>query len=493
MKLEIWADSFHEGDWACRQLMKVLISQGGNAKIDYLYGFLPNYYFKGDDWELEIIVFGSYNAWEHLPEKIKSLNTWGKPDFIAFDPEKDEILFAVEETAAVPTGNQALQRCERLFGSAFNKIPFWYLLSEFGTHVDGGIRRDSIWPSIMALKLSFHFNVPSIVLHYSDKENPEGYEFGKGVELLFKALLKILENYSKGLKPLEKTEEILASHYKDMIGFVESQHKNILTFLPGREVLNEKDLPDLISEKLCGKINPKKELVLKSFLSWPLIKNLPTDEQNRQSEGELIKFDSLAQKLEKDVGNGKAYCLNKRAGSRPQSKDKIEGWIKDQKNLHKKGPPLIPPYEFDLKVEHFPESASGNLHLTTAKNIVYLYDRWEDLEKSIIEAFPRLEGKINIFYPDKPLFFYLSNSIKPGRIFGDPFTGQIAAYGSIFGKLDSLSRGVIAYFPHQVFTQAVTTDGRVPNNKGLTIMKELTDLLLFHGGVAVNLKKGEIY
>ncbi len=30
-------------------------------------------------------------------------------------PEKDKICFAVEETAAVPTGNQALQRCERLY------------------------------------------------------------------------------------------------------------------------------------------------------------------------------------------------------------------------------------------------------------------------------------------------------------------------------------------------------------------------------------------
>ena len=63
---------------------------------------------------------------------------------MAYDANSREILFAVEETAATPTGNQAMQRCERQYGSARFRIPYWYLISEYGLHRDGGVRRDSI-------------------------------------------------------------------------------------------------------------------------------------------------------------------------------------------------------------------------------------------------------------------------------------------------------------------------------------------------------------
>ena len=63
---------------------------------------------------------------------------------MAYDANSREILFAVEETAATPTGNQAMQRCERQYGSARFRIPHWYLISEYGLHRDGGVRRDSI-------------------------------------------------------------------------------------------------------------------------------------------------------------------------------------------------------------------------------------------------------------------------------------------------------------------------------------------------------------
>jgi len=113
--------------------------------ISYEKGFIPVFRFKlNDELELEVKVFGSYKNWDPLPKQIAELIDWGKPDLITFDPEKDSILLAVEETAAVPTGNQALQRCERMYGSLRKQIPFWYLLGEFGTHVDGGTRRDSI-------------------------------------------------------------------------------------------------------------------------------------------------------------------------------------------------------------------------------------------------------------------------------------------------------------------------------------------------------------
>ena len=90
-----------------------------------------------------------------------------------------------------------------------------------------------------------------------------------------------------------------------------------------------------------------------------------------------------------------------------------------------------------------------------------------------------------------PVFVYVSNSLKPGRLFGDPFTGQLSAYSTAFGKFDRSSRLVVAYYPHQVHPQAIL-DGETAHNKGITLMEELTDLIIFHAGVAVDLKTKKV-
>ena len=84
----------------------------------------------------------------------------------------------------------------------------------------------------------------------------------------------------------------------------------------------------------------------------------------------------------------------------------------------------------------------------------------------------------------RPSIVYVSNSITPGRIFGDPFTGQISCYATIFGKFDFEKKFVIAYYPHQSFGQFL--DGkRVVENKGFKMIREITDLVIFGGGVAI--------
>ncbi len=135
--IEIWADSFHEGDWCCSFLSQIASSKGYTITKDYVRGLQPHYVFSSKDNEIELLVFGSYKSWSPLPAKIKELIEWGKPDFIAYSATNKKILFAVEETAATPTGNQAMQRCERQYGSARLRIPYWYLISEFGVHKDG--------------------------------------------------------------------------------------------------------------------------------------------------------------------------------------------------------------------------------------------------------------------------------------------------------------------------------------------------------------------
>ena len=140
-----------------------------------------------------------------------------------------------------------------------------------------------------------------------------------------------------------------------------------------------------------------------------------------------------------------------------------------------------------MTLDSFPQSRSGRRHVTTAKNVFYLIDRWAYLRQLLENCYERLQGSLGAWDEQRPCLLYVSNSISPGRIFGDPFTGQIAAFATVFDKLEDESRMFVGYFPHQ-------THGQVPDpmrlsNKGLKIMAALTDLLIFHGGVGVDLSK----
>lgn len=239
--IEIWADSFHEGIWCGDNLAKFFSKNGYEISYTNLNGFMPQYTYQKNNITIKAIVYGSYKSWNPIPKQISNLLEWGKPDFIIYDPDCDKIIYAVEETAATPTGNQATQRCERQYGSARAKIPYWYFISEFGKHIDGGIRRDSIWPTIAAIKLTILHKTPCIVLHYSDEDNIENYEFGNGLNLLFKTLYKMLENYVIGKYIYDELDECLTEQYQSMIDFVLSQWSRIIDYLPSQDVLMDKD------------------------------------------------------------------------------------------------------------------------------------------------------------------------------------------------------------------------------------------------------------
>jgi len=487
---ELWADSFHEGDWACRNLGSHLETKGYKATVKFKQGFIPEYSFSKDGSAITLTVFGSYKSWSLLPAVIKDALEWGKPDFMLYDPVAKKILFAVEETAAVPTGNQALQRCERMYGALRVKIPFWYLISEFGQHVDGGVRRDSIWPTIMALKLTRHFQTPCVVLHYSDVDNPEDYGSGSGLAALFSCMAEMLCNCHTGEALLTGLEKHLLSHYQAMFAFIKAQWPNLVDFLPGEELLESSAVAKGMAECAAGG-KQKKDSAFSNFLVWPKFSDLPKKAARSQHSKGLIKHDALCELFEKDLDAHKAYSLSNNTGSRPQPRESVAKWITQQIKLFGRGLVLEPSAEYNVKLSDFPESESGLLHVTTAKNIVYLYDHWRDVEAAIVKAYPRLKGRIHGLDADFGTLVYVSNSIKPGRIFGDPYTGQIAAYSTVFGKIDPQPRYVLAYFPHQAYSQAIVGEGD-QSNKGLTLMSELTDVLLFAGGVAVKLSSREV-
>ena len=495
-ELEVWADSFHEGEWFCEQVCKFFDKEQYDIKLEYISNFIPKYTItKSSSWSLSLTVYGNYKSWTPLPDKVSDLLNWGKPDFILFDSSNDKILFAVEETAAIPTGNQSTQRCERMYGASRNKYPFWYLISEFGLHKDGGTRRDSIWPSIAALNLTLKFNVPCVVLHYSDANNVEDYNSGVGLNMLFSTLYKILLNYIAGIDILTNLDSELREQYNHMIDFINSQWDNIVDFIPINDVINLKNKEDLINNLTNHALNNTLSCNKISLSSWPLANSFNSYQLSNITSRGLIKHDPLCARLESDLNNETkfSYFLSNNSGSgRPPTKKQISGWINDQNKLFSEFTsknPLNPTANFKLDISDFPITDSGNYHLTTSKNILYLYDKWSDLENTIINAYPRLKNTLSKLSSDKnkPAMIYISNSLKPGRLFGDPYTGQISSFSSVFGKLLD-ERICIVYFPHQSYSQAIS--GR--NNKGKTIYSELTDFIIFGGGVAVDLKTKEV-
>lgn len=484
LNLEFWSDSFHEGNWACEELTCFFKLIG----LDYLEGFVPSYtYMIPDGSKINITVYGSYKNWSPLPNKIKELLDWGKPDLVIYNPATDQILLAMEETAAIPTGNQALQRCERIFGSARLKIPFWYLIGEFGVHKDGGTRRDSIWPTILSIRLSNVYKTPCITLHYSDKDNPEDYTMGEGVKTLFESIsIFILEHFGRVTK--EDLFNILHPQYEKMNEFVNSQWKSIVSYMPLSDKLLDENVNLELVQNSLGNANLTD--ITKELYCWPTTNFLPEEYIKTIKPNGYINEEKIVVELEELVLLKKAYNIVIGAGSKPQKLSDIKLWIKQQTAISKKNTVYQGPLVFDKM--SFIKTENGNYHLTTAKNVFYLIDESVSVERILMQLY-KYKKKLK-FGKNMPVFFYLSNSMKPGRIFGDPFTGQLSAFANIFTKNNSgeKERLSIAYYPYQVHNQLFDKDGEFNSNKGITIMRDLLDFGIFHNGVIVDLKKGEI-
>jgi hypothetical protein len=86
----------------------------------------------------------------------------------------------------------------------------------------------------------------------------------------------------------------------------------------------------------------------------------------------------------------------------------------------------------------------------------------------------------------------VTNSVESGgRAFsGDPFTGQVTAYIKIFATdvYNRKTHNSVLYYPHQLYSQIFEADGRTRDNKGIKMLHQLADALVFAGGVIVNPK-----
>lgn len=248
--LEVWADSFKEGEWFLDNLSTQF--PGHQVRKTYQHNFLPVYSFFERDTPLFVAtVYGDYRGWAHIPPIISNILSYGKPDIILYDRAQDKVFFAVEETAAVPTGNQSLQRLERVWFAAAQRIPFVYLVSEYGLHRDGGARRTSIWPSYMALKLSSQYQVPSLTLLYGDASHPEDYDIGTGVEsLAIISYLYVLDWLGQDVT--REKARIFARVVREMGEFILDHADEISPQLPGRPLLTSRVFLDFIALRIAA-------------------------------------------------------------------------------------------------------------------------------------------------------------------------------------------------------------------------------------------------
>lgn len=242
--LEVWADSYKEGEW----FLTAVASYAGVAyTIDYVHNFQPRFHFTGQH-DFEAVVYGDYRSWDPLPPAVSDIIEYGKPDIMLYDREADRVILGIEETAAVPTGNQALQRLERVVFSAQSSVPFIYLVAEYGLHKDGGVRRTSIWPSYLALKLTGHYGVPSLTLLYGDASHPEEYEYGSGVQSMAElGWLFVRDWLGDDVRSAKKIAYTKA--YGEMAEFILDHADDISALLPGRSVLGKKEFAEYVGEE----------------------------------------------------------------------------------------------------------------------------------------------------------------------------------------------------------------------------------------------------
>lgn len=481
-EIEVWADSFKEGEFILEQIKKTF----QNGKIVYEHGFLPTLEILIDSKKIKFIVYGYYSSWTDIPIKISNLLEFGKPDGIIYEPIMDKIILAYEETAAVPTGNQSQQRLERVWYSAKESIPFVYLLGKYGLHKDGKIRTTSIWPSYLALKLSSQYCVPSLTLLYGSKKQPENYNIGnslKNIQAIIQYyLVKEITNKSKR----NELEKILVDIFKNMSSFIAIQYKEIVEYLPAAQLLTKNELHVYLAKRSVTNFTPK----YSQNFEWknPSLIQKPTK----------TSFDLLIKQIDNLVSSGSAWWPIKGATVRTETLSKVKEWTAKQmkhKNTVESNSKLSRNTSIDPN--NFPDQNSKKA-ITTTSRILTLIESTKDFLTALEKAYGANSKKLaaSILNTKIPSVLYVSSSIHSnGRAFkGDPFTGQISAYSRIFpvGINGKKERNMIAYYPNQLYSQFFDTKLQKLSNKGVKSLESNVDLIISRGGIMIDPKKWEL-
>ncbi len=215
----------------------------------------------------------------------------------------------------------------------------------------------------------------------------------------------------------------------------------------------------------------------------------------------LFKNDSLLHYLENLKNQKRVWTPIRGSTKRTEPTEKLEKWISEQiKHKDQVEKALGISINVNLSLEEFPidENNTENRIISTSHNIVYLVDSCDDILQAIGQAYGNLtaEKASSLLKNDLGVLAYVTNSVtSTGRAFsGDPFTGQVAAFTRIFAYdlYRRFVRNFICYYPHQLYTQLFTKDGRIPDNKGVKMLRSQANAIITTGGVLINPNKWSI-
>ena len=478
-ELEIWADSFKEGEFILDRIKNKFL-----GTISYEHGFVPTLTITINSQTIKFFVYGYYDAWNDRPKKISNLLVYGKCDGMIYDPILDKIIFAYEETSAVPTGNQSLQRLERTWYAAVQKIPFVYLLGKFGLHKDGGTRKVSIWPSYLALKLSSQYKIPSLTLLYGSETKQEDYEEGNAMEQLQSLIAWYLNDHFDQNSGLLDYQNLLKIIYKDMCMFIKNHYQQISKNLAGANQLSDDKLYEYLKNRAISKSG---DIKFTSDFTWEL--------STKAEKIEKKSFDNFIYHIEKLIEQQKAWHPTEGSTVRTEKIEYVKSHTELQtkrKNKLEKKHKLKK--QTTLDVDEFPTHKNGEKSIQTGKKILVMIDSTNDFLNCIEQAFgvktrQSIEPVLN---KDIPSVLYMTNSLQQnGRAFkGDPYTGQITAYSRIFsiGINGEKQRNMIAYYPNQMYSQFFDINLKKLKNKGVMTLVENTDLIITRNGISIDPK-----
>jgi hypothetical protein len=484
---EIWSDTFHEGEWLARLLLVSPAIQ--KHEVSYRFKFQPVYTYRFLRFKknVKIIIFGDYNSWNTQPNVIGEIIKFGKPDAVVLDA-KQKPLLCVEETSAVPTGNQALQRLERCWTMAKLGIPFIYLLPEFGRHTtDKRPRSVSLWIPYVQLKLSWIYRVPSLTLFYGSKEKPEDLSIGQGIEKLSKYLELIILS-SLGCDILRDLQTYYKEVYLKMCEVISSNYNKFVKALPGLECFSQNEfLEDLTQHIIDKKVQPIEKWSTK--FNWPSTEECKNIIKKKPPTHHLFKFDPFLKELENLVSLGKAWSPVQGGTRRKEKESDIEKWIKEQFAYYKKINHCFNiQFSPSLKLDDFPKSSKEERTITTSVKQVYLIDEFNDFliayKKAFNKNFPK---KVMASHLKLPICLFKIDTVT-SNLRLDPFTGQVVGYAITFCRdlNGNKIRNFVIYYPHQLYTQFYSTNCKPKMNKLIESLNFFTDLLITREGIIIN-------
>jgi hypothetical protein len=491
---EIWSDTFHEGEWLARLISESPAIQ--KHEVYYRFKFQPvyTYHFLRLKENVKITIFGDYNSWNTRPNVIDDIIKFGKPDAVILDM-KQKPLLCVEETSAVPTGNQALQRLERCWTMAKLGIPFIYLLPEFGRHTtDKRPRTVSLWIPYVQLKLSWAYRVPSLTLFYGSKEKPEDLSIGQGIKKLSKYLELIILS-SLGCDVLNDLQSYYKEVYLKMCEVVSSNYNKFVKTLPGLECFSQEEFINDLTQHITDK---KVQLIEKwnAKFNWPSTEECKNIIKKKLPTHNLFKFDPFLKELENLVSLGKAWSPVQ-GGTRRKEKEKdIENWIREQFDYNKKINECFNiQFSPSLKLDIFPKSSKEERTITTSVKQVYLIDKIDDFliayEKAFKKKFPK---KLITLNSSLPICLFKIDTVT-SNLRLDPFTGQVVGYAITFCRdlNGDKARNFVIYYPHQLYSQFFSTNCKPKMNKLIESFNSFADLVITHKGIIINPKDWSVY